>query len=333
MVTPGRQVNGGPAQEASADEQALRLEEGDGEHASTIELKRTLREVENRARWQQAILANIVDGVVVADENGKLTYFNSAAEELLGVGAVDIPPDEWSTQYGIYRADGITMYTAAELPLARALRGEVVIMEELIARSEKRPDGVWLAASTRPIITDDGQFQGAVGIFRDISDRKRWEKELAHQLALEKERNESLERMRLTIQQLSTPILEVWDEILVLPIIGVLDSRRSGELTDQLLAEVARKQCRFVIIDITGVEIVDSATADRLIRLVSAVELLGARCVLTGVRPSVAQTLVALNLSFGSLLTLRNLRHGLQTCLRQMITNTDTPKTNATAAR
>ncbi len=87
---------------------------------------------------------------------------------------------------------------------------------------------------------------------------------------------------------------------------------------DRLLETVSERRARFVIIDITGVDIVDSATADRLIKIVGAVELLGTRCVLTGIRPAVAQTLVHLGVDLGPLVTLRNLKHALRACLQSL---------------
>ncbi|AUX19605.1 uncharacterized protein SOCEGT47_000570 [Sorangium cellulosum] len=296
---------------------------GGGGRASPARPGGTLKALESRMRAQQTILDNIVDGVVVSDRHGKIIYSNPAAEALLKLTIADASPDEWSQRYGLYRADEQTPFPPHELPVARALQGEVVVAQEMFFRHGNNPTGGWLVASARPVISDDGTFFGAVGVFRDVSDRKRWEKELEQQLAREKERNDTLERLRLTVQQLSTPILEIWDEVLVLPIIGILDSRRSGEMTEQLLDEIARKQCRFVIVDVTGVEIVDSSTADQLLKLVSAVELLGARCMLTGVQPAVAQTLTALRVDLGPMLTLRNLRHGLQTCLRLIQTDFD----------
>lgn len=289
---------------------------GDHQRSSTAALDDTNVDWEARARSQQAILDNIADAVVVADNEGRLTYFNPVAEDLIGARAPELPPDQWSENYGIYYPDTKTLFPSQRLPLARALGGESVLGVELFIRHAKRPDGVPIVASARPVYAGDGSLQGAVVVFRDISDRKSWEKELEQQLAVAHERSETLDRMHRTIQELSTPILEIWNEVLVLPIIGILDSRRSGEITEQLLAEVAGKACRFVIIDVTGVEVVDSSTADRLLRLVNAVELLGARCLLTGVRPAVAQTLASLRVDLGPLLTLRNLRHGLETCIR-----------------
>ena len=87
-------------------------------------------------------------------------------------------------------------------------------------------------------------------------------------------------------------------------------------MMERLLEEVVRKQSRFAIIDLTGVEIVDTATADHFVKLVKAVQLLGTQCILTGIRPAVAQTLVALGIELGSVATLRNLKHALTECIR-----------------
>ena len=135
-------------------------------------------------------------------------------------------------------------------------------------------------------------------------------------VASEREKNDALQRLRLAVQELSTPILELWDDVLALPIIGVVDSRRSSEIMERLLGEVVRRRSRFVIIDITGVELVDTSTADHFIKLVRAVELLGARCMLTGIGPAVAQTLVLLGVDLRALTTLQNLSQGLKECLR-----------------
>ncbi len=139
--------------------------------------------------------------------------------------------------------------------------------------------------------------------------------ELGKKLEVETERAETLERLQLTVEKLSTPILEVWDDVLALPLVGILDSGRTAHIMERLLDEVSRSGCQYVIIDVTGTEMVDSAIADYLIRIVRAVELLGAKCVLTGIRPNVAQTMVSLGANLGKLRTLRNLKHGLKDCI------------------
>jgi anti-anti-sigma regulatory factor len=129
---------------------------------------------------------------------------------------------------------------------------------------------------------------------------------------------EIIERQRFAIQELSTPVLQLWTNVLAMPIIGVVDSRRSAEIMERLLSEITAKQSRFVILDITGVEIVDTKTADHFIKVIKAAELLGTRCILTGIRPAVAQTLVEIGVDLSSIITLRTLQDGLRECLRQM---------------
>jgi rsbT co-antagonist protein RsbR len=89
-------------------------------------------------------------------------------------------------------------------------------------------------------------------------------------------------------------------------------------MTSRLMEEVSRSRAKFVIIDLTGVDIIDTHTADHFIKLVRSVELLGAQCVLTGIRPAVAQAMVSLDTGFGGLTTLHNLKHGLRACMRSL---------------
>ena len=266
----------------------------------------------------EAMLNNLTVGVTVANSEGILTRFNPAAERIIGIGLNEAPKDEWSAVYGLFRLDGQTPYPPDELPLARALRGETVKSEELFVRHPLVPEGVFIDASASPLLTEDGRHLGAVAIFSDISERKRWESALEKQLVSVREKNELLERMQTVIQELSTPVLELWDDVLALPVIGIVDTKRSAEMMERLLEVVVLRQAQFVIIDITGVEVVDTATADRFIKLVTAVEYLGARCILTGVRSAVAQTLASLGVDLGTLTTLRTLKHGLIECLRLM---------------
>lgn len=273
-------------------------------------------ELRDQKMLLEATLNNLTDGVAVANHEGILIRFNPAAERILGCGLVAAPERDWTAVYRIFRPDGQTPFPPNELPLARALRGETVEAEEMVSRPIAECEGIFLTASASPVVTDDGRRLGAVTIFHDISERKRAERAMERQLAGEREKNELLESMQLAIQELSTPILELWDDVLALPVIGIIDSKRSIEMMEQLLEAVVRKQAHFVIIDVTGVEVVDTATADRLLRLVTAVEYVGARCILTGIRSAVAQTLAMLRVELGPITTLRTLKDGLRECLR-----------------
>ena len=129
---------------------------------------------------------------------------------------------------------------------------------------------------------------------------------------------QTIERQRFAIQTLSTPILRVWDDVLALPVIGVVDTQRSAEIMEKLLAAIVEQQARYVILDITGVEVVDTKTADHFIKVINSARLLGAQCLLTGIQPAVAQTLVDIGIDLSSVTTLRNLQDGLRECLRRM---------------
>jgi anti-anti-sigma regulatory factor len=124
--------------------------------------------------------------------------------------------------------------------------------------------------------------------------------------------------MESLVRQLQTPILQIWEDVIALPVIGMVDSRRSQEMMETLLAEIVEHRSKYVIIDITGVEIVDTRTADHFVKVMKSAELLGTRCVMTGIRPAVAQTLVELGVDLSSIRTLRNLEEGLRSCLRDM---------------
>lgn len=122
----------------------------------------------------------------------------------------------------------------------------------------------------------------------------------------------TIEKQKLAIAELSTPVMEVWDGVLCLPIVGVMDTARSAEMTTSLLEAVAEKGTRCCIIDLTGVEVMDTATADHFIRMARAVNLLGSECVLTGINPSMAQTIVQMGMDLASLRVHRTLQDALK---------------------
>ena len=129
---------------------------------------------------------------------------------------------------------------------------------------------------------------------------------------------ETIERQQLTISELSTPVIELWDDILTLPLVGAIDERRAIEMTESLLQQIADRRARCVIIDVTGVDDIDTATANSFTQMIRAAQLLGAYCVVTGVSPEAAQTIVDLGVGFTSVPTLRSLKDGLVHCLRRL---------------
>lgn len=307
----------------------------DGEHAAEIEqlkariaaLEAQLKErdrVEAELRAESASLRAMIEqlpvGLMAIDTAGKVLAINAEGAKLIESSPADSTLDDVVSEFGFFEADKKTVINPENVPLARSLRGEVVRGTELFVRNRKFPDGAWYEVYASPFETADKSTQGASAVFFDCAPRKFLEEEAATQntslMAAEAEKLEIITRLRTAVEQLSTPILELWEDVLALPVIGIVDSRRSAEMMERLLHEIVQKQSRFVIIDLTGVEVIDTSTADHFMKLVKAVGLIGARCVLTGIRPAVAQTLVDLDVSFGQLETLRNLRHGLRYCLR-----------------
>jgi rsbT co-antagonist protein RsbR len=139
---------------------------------------------------------------------------------------------------------------------------------------------------------------------------ERYRAELEEKLA-------TIEQQRSAIRELSTPVMEVWDGILCLPIVGIMDSSRSADMTDALLRAVVATRARATIIDITGIEVMDTHTADHFIRMAKAVRLLGAECVLTGINPQIAQTVIHMGLDMAEVASHRSLRDALQHFIRR----------------
>jgi rsbT co-antagonist protein RsbR len=127
---------------------------------------------------------------------------------------------------------------------------------------------------------------------------------------------ETIEMQQAAIRELSTPIIEVWASVLCLPVVGVVDSQRSAEMTETLLETIVSKQARMAIVDITGIDVMDTKTADHFIKMARAVRLLGAECIITGINPGIAQTLTHIGVDLTGIRTLRSLRDALQVYLR-----------------
>jgi len=124
-------------------------------------------------------------------------------------------------------------------------------------------------------------------------------------------------QLREAIQELSTPIIPVYNGVLVLPLVGRIDNARAQNITEGLLEAIAREQAELVLLDITGVAVVDTGVANHLMQTARAASLLGSQVVLVGISAEVAQTLVQLGLDLGKLMTLSNLQSGIEYALAQ----------------
>lgn len=122
----------------------------------------------------------------------------------------------------------------------------------------------------------------------------------------------TIELQQAAIREISAPIIEVWRGVLCLPLVGVVSAERGEEVLDALLAAVSAHSARYVVVDVTGMSGMDNRTALWLLRLDSAVRLLGARCALTGIGADLARTMVRADFEVSGLVTLSNVRDALE---------------------
>jgi PAS domain S-box-containing protein len=131
-------------------------------------------DIEEPAELQtlRAVFENLTDGLIVADGQGRFLFFNPEAERILGIGARDTSPVEWSAVYGCYLPDQVTSYPPEQLPLARALRGEEALSQLVFIRNHKQPKGLWINVSGRPLRDGEGTVRGGLVVFHDVTDRQ-----------------------------------------------------------------------------------------------------------------------------------------------------------------
>jgi rsbT co-antagonist protein RsbR len=125
-------------------------------------------------------------------------------------------------------------------------------------------------------------------------------------------------RQRQEISEIATPVLTLWRGVLAVPVIGTLDSARSQVLTESLLEGIVERQATVAILDITGVPMVDTVVAQHLMKTAAAVRLMGAECVISGIRPQIAQTIASLGIDLGEIRTRSSLADALAWALRRI---------------
>ncbi|MFJ6694251.1 STAS domain-containing protein [Streptomyces sp. NPDC091294] len=142
-----------------------------------------------------------------------------------------------------------------------------------------------------------------------------------------------IDRQRLQLLEVATPVIKLWEGIVAVPLIGTLDSARSQVVMETLLESIVEQQARYAILDITGVPTVDSLVAQHLMKTVAAARLMGAECIVSGIRPAIAQTMVHLGLDLGTVVTRASLADALGYVLHQLGVGIVTPGANGAVAR
>ena len=243
----------------------------------------------------KAILENIADGVVFVNAENRVEFVNEYGMSMLGltedVTGNDVlschPESLNETVMGIIEG----FRSGSDEAVTTRLDGAGRTMDVTIT-------------GVRP----DGEYIGTLMTLRDVTVAARREEELTT-LA---------NQLKASQEELSTPVVQLWDQVLALPLIGSIDSRRAQTVTEVLLERIVETQSAVVILDITGVRSVDTHVTSNLLNIVSASRLLGAECVLTGINPDVAQTMIHLGTELGDITTMADMQEGLKYAMKRL---------------
>jgi PAS domain S-box-containing protein len=275
-----------------------------------------IRMEESEVKYR-TLIETIDAGYVIVDQDGTVIDANpeyvrltgeSRLEEILGRKVT-----EWTVDHQREEHRGIIKKCFGEGRIRN------IMLDFIDGKGNVTP--VELNATTIEI---DGKLR-AIKMVRDIIERKAAEKvlqERADELERlnqnlraemdERKRAENIiSRQSREILEIATPVLQVWEGIVAAPLIGTLDSLRTQQLMEQLLQRIVETNSLVALIDVTGVPAIDTQTAQHLIEAISAVRLLGAQVVLTGIRPAIAQTLVHLGIDLSNVNTCSSLSTGL----------------------
>lgn len=244
-------------------------------------------------RRLQALLGEAPIILFVCEPDGTITYAGGRALDRLGfteqtpvgMNLFDLYPDRTD---GIARLRGVVEH------------GQSVRWQTLLGGGAF---DIWAGPYQR-----DG-VRGLIGVATDITERRQAE---AEQRQLQEQ---VIAAQAAAIRELSTPLLPIADGVVVLPLVGAIDSQRAQQVIEVLLGGIGEHSARVAILDITGVQVVDTATANVLLQSARAAQLLGTKVMMTGIRPEVAQTLVALGVDLDTIQTFATLRQAVQHAL------------------
>jgi PAS domain S-box-containing protein len=275
-------------------------------------LRQAEAQTRERERFLDTLLANLPGMAYRCLNNPRWTveFISRGCEELTGYLVEDFIDNSISFADIVHPDDRTRVWDVVQEAIARR---EPYVMQYRNVR--RTGEVLWVHEQGRAVFAD-GELIALEGFVSDVTARVLAEEELRDKLRLIEEQLRLIEEQREQIRHLSLPIIEVWDGVLTLPVVGVLDDARASRIMEGLLEAVVRTQSRHVIVDLTAVEAIDAAVAEHLVRMIRAVELLGARGVLAGMQPAVAQTLVSLQVELGGIPALADLRGALLDCLR-----------------
>ena len=238
---------------------------------------------------KEQILEQIPTPVMAVNTDFEIIYMNSAGRDFLG--------KSWEAVRG-YHCYELFDSKHCQTPECR-MRQAIENNESRSGRNEIPMEDrtVYIEYYAVPLRDDQKNIIGGLEFILDITEKVRDEKRL--------------EEQSRTIRQISTPAIELWDRVLVLPVLGVIDSMRAQQMTDTMLNKIKETSSKVIILDIQGVAAVDTAVANHLIKITKATRLMGCQCIVSGISPAVANTIVQLGIDMGDIKTNSTLRDAL----------------------
>ncbi len=245
------------------------------------------QEATDRIKLQ--ILDQIPTPIIAMDKSMRITYINEAGSGFLKNGTEQYLGEKCSTVFHTAHCgtEECRMRLAMETGVAQTARNELSDGEE------KKTVEYY----TVPLKDEQDQIVGGLEFVVDITERVLYEERLREQSH--------------TIREMSTPTIKLWEGVLVLPIVGVVDSMRAQHMMDTMLNKIVETYSKVIIMDIHGVAAVDTAVANHLIRITKATRLMGCECILSGISPAVAQTIIQLGIDMESIKTKSTLSDAL----------------------
>jgi PAS domain S-box-containing protein len=266
-----------------------------------VQTEQALRESEARYR---TLIERLLDGVFVI-EDGRFTLVNGALAQMVGYSIEEIIDQPFAQFVAPEDREAVADHHRQRLAGNSA-------PEEYEARLLHKDGHTRVETLIGVRVFEAGTRHTTLGTVKDISERKHAEREREqHHAAL-------LAAQEAALRELSTPLIPISDEVVIMPLIGTMDTRRAQQVLETLLEGIAASGASVAILDITGVALVDTQVANALMRAAQAVKLLGAQVILTGIRPEVAQTLVGLGVDLGGIVTRSTLQSGIAYGLEQL---------------
>ena len=240
----------------------------------------------------ESAVATATMGIAIFDLEGKAQIINDAFYDILGYDA-EINELVGATVTHSVTEEGARIMQEEIMPTVMAKEGWRGDMQLY----RKDGDLIDIDSSFAPVLDEGGNIIAISGMATDITEQREIE------MALQ-EQNQAM-------MEMSTPVITLWDEIVMLPLVGTIDDDRAMQMTERLLEAIVGYEARVAILDVTGVAVIDTSVARNLLKAVDAASMLGARVVVTGFSPSAAQTLAQLGVDFSSLMTQGSLRAGI----------------------